>query len=137
MNRDTEFFWEGTQAGELRIQHCAPAARCGTRPGPSCPACHAHDRTHVVASGRGTVFSYVVHRHPPVPGRELPIVLALVDLEEGTRMLAELVDCDPEEVDDRDAGRGRLPADRRRPDPAGLEASMKRRRRSCPSGGCR
>ena len=45
------------------------------------------------------MFSYVVHRHPPVPGRELPILLALVDLEEGTRMLAELVDCEPEEVE--------------------------------------
>ena len=40
-----------------------------------------------------------MHRHPPVPGRELPIVLALVDLEEGTRLLAEVVDCDPEKVE--------------------------------------
>ncbi len=98
MNRDTEFFWQGTQAGELRIQQCAACGALRHPPGPSCPTCHAHDRTHVVASGRGTVFSYVVHRHPPVPGRELPIVLALADLEEGTRLLAELVDCDPDDV---------------------------------------
>ncbi len=45
-----------------------------------------------MASGRGTVFSYVVHRHPPVPGKELPIVIALIDLEEGVRMVGEVVD---------------------------------------------
>jgi uncharacterized protein len=99
LNRDTEFFWEGTKAGELRIQKCGSCGALRHPPGPSCPECHAFDRTHVVASGRGTVFSYVVHRHPPVPGRELPILLALVDLEEGTRMLAELVDCEPEQVE--------------------------------------
>jgi uncharacterized OB-fold protein len=98
-NRDTEFFWEGTRAGELRIQKCGACGALRHPPGPSCPECHAFARTHVVASGRGTVFSYVVHRHPPVPGRELPILLALVDLEEGTRMLAELVDCEPEQVE--------------------------------------
>ena len=39
------------------------------------------ERGYVVASGLGTVFSYVVHRHPPVPGRELPILIALIDLD--------------------------------------------------------
>ena len=50
------------------------------------------DRGYVVASGDGTVFSYVVHRHPPVPGKELPIVIALVDLDEGVRMVGEVVE---------------------------------------------
>lgn len=87
-NRDTEFFWEGTAAGELRIQRCA---RCGTLrhpPGPSCPTCHAFDREHVVAAGTGTVFSTVVHHHPPIPGHTLPLQLALVELDEGVRMVA-------------------------------------------------
>ncbi|MFL6002612.1 MAG: bifunctional MaoC family dehydratase N-terminal/OB-fold nucleic acid binding domain-containing protein [Nocardioides sp.] len=99
MNRDTEFFWEGTRAGELRIQTCNVCGALRHPPGPACPACGALDRGYVVASGRGTVFSYVVHRHPPVPGRELPILLVLVDLEEGVRMLGELLDTDPEKVE--------------------------------------
>ncbi len=45
---------------------------------------------YVVASGKGTVFSYVVHHAPKVPGRSLPFVIALVELEEGVRMLGEL-----------------------------------------------
>ena len=98
-NRDTAYFWEGTQAGELRIQNCNACGALRHPPGPACPECGALDRGHVVASGRGTVFSYVVHRHPPVPGRELPILLVLVDLEEGVRMVGELVDTDPEKIE--------------------------------------
>jgi uncharacterized protein len=99
MNRDTAFFWEGTRAGELRIQSCNACGALRHPPGPACPECGALDRGYVVASGRGTVFSYVVHRHPPVPGRELPILLVLVDLEDGVRMLGELLDTDPEKVE--------------------------------------
>jgi hypothetical protein len=51
-----------------------------------------------VVSGRGTVYSFVVHRHPPVPGKELPILLVLVELEEGVRMVGELLDAEPEDV---------------------------------------
>ena len=92
INRDSQFFWDGTAAGELRLQSCNACDALRFPPGPTCPECGAFDRGHVVASGRGTVFSYVVHRHPPVPGKELPIVIVLVDLDEGLRMLGELVD---------------------------------------------
>ena len=98
-NRDTAYFWEGTQAGELRLQTCNACGALRHPPGPACPECGALDRGHVVASGRGTVFSYVVHRHPPVPGRELPILLVLIDLEEGVRMVGELVETDAEKIE--------------------------------------
>ena len=98
-NRDTAYFWEGTQTGELRIQTCNACGALRHPPGPACPECDAMDRGHVLACGRGTVFSYVVHRHPPVPGRELPILLAVVDLEEGVRMVGELVDIEPEKIE--------------------------------------
>ncbi len=90
MNRDTEFFWEGTAAGELRIQKCNACGDLRHPPGPMCPACHAHDRGHVVASGKGTVFSFLVHHAPRLPGKELPITLALIDLEEGVRVVGEV-----------------------------------------------
>ena len=90
VNRDSAFFWDGAQEKELRIQSCAACGVLRHPPGPACPACGAFDRTYVVASGLGTVFSNVVHRHPPVPGKELPLVLALIDLEEGVRMVGEV-----------------------------------------------
>jgi uncharacterized OB-fold protein len=87
-NRDTEFFWEGTAEGELRIQKCNACGELRHPPGPMCPVCHAADRGYVVASGRGTIFSFVVHHAPQMPGRELPLTLALVELDEGVRMVA-------------------------------------------------
>jgi uncharacterized OB-fold protein len=87
-NRDTEFFWEGTARGELRIQKCNACGLLRHPPGPLCPSCHAADRGYVVASGRGTIFSFLVHHAPRMPGRELPVTLALVELDEGVRMVA-------------------------------------------------
>jgi uncharacterized OB-fold protein len=87
-NRDTEFFWEGTAEGELRIQKCNACGELRHPPGPMCPVCRAADRGYVVASGRGTIFSFVVHHAPEAPGRELPLTLALVELDEGVRMVA-------------------------------------------------
>jgi uncharacterized protein len=98
VNRDTEFFWEGTARGELRIQRCGGCGALRHPPGPMCPSCGETRPEYVVASGEGQVYSYVVHHHPPVPGRSLPFVVALVELTEGVRMLAELVDTPPEEV---------------------------------------
>jgi uncharacterized protein len=96
---DTAFFWEGTAAGELRVQACE---RCGARrhpPGPRCPACGAMATgSYVVAAGTGEVYSYVVHHHPPVPGKKLPIVIALVALPEGVRMTGELLGVAPDRV---------------------------------------
>lgn len=87
-NQDTEFFWEGTAAGELRIQRCNACGALRHPPGPSCPECHAFDRGYVVAAGTGTVFSHVTHHHPKIPGHVLPLQVALVDLDEGARFVA-------------------------------------------------
>ncbi|WP_193614705.1 Zn-ribbon domain-containing OB-fold protein [Nocardioides lijunqiniae] len=100
VGRDSQFFWDGTAERELRIQTCNACGVLRFPPGPSCPECGAFDRGHVVAAGTGTVFSYVVHRHPPVPGKELPIVLALIDLDEGVRMVGEVTDALSDETGD-------------------------------------
>ncbi len=93
---DTEFFWAGTRAGELRIQRCAGCGALRHPPGPACLRCGSAGRAeYIVAAGTGTVYSYVVHRHPPVPGKDLPIVIALVELTEGVRVLGELTGIDP------------------------------------------
>ena len=96
---DTEFFWAGTRAGELRIQHCGDCGALRHPPGPACLNCGAlQHQGYQVAAGTGTVYSYVVHRHPPVPGKELPIIVALVELTEGPRVMAELTGIDPDQV---------------------------------------
>jgi uncharacterized OB-fold protein/acyl dehydratase len=95
---DTSFFWAGTAAGELRIQRCGACGALRHPPGPMCPACGAARPEYAVAAGTGEVYSYVVHHHPPVPGRTLPIVIALVALPEGVRMVGELRGVPPDRV---------------------------------------
>jgi len=96
---DTAFFWAGTAVGELRIQRCAACGALRHPPGPMCPACGTPgDGGYVVAAGTGEVFSYVVHHHPPVPGKKLPLVVALVQLPEGVRMVGEMPGVTPDQV---------------------------------------
>ncbi|VEG57988.1 putative nucleic-acid-binding protein containing a Zn-ribbon [Mycolicibacterium aurum] len=93
-SRDTKFFWDGINAHELRIQR-RPDGALQHPPVPAVWQKKDAEVDYVVASGEGTVFSYVVHHAPKVPGRTLPFVIALVELDEGVRMLGELrgVDC--------------------------------------------
>jgi uncharacterized OB-fold protein len=98
INRDTEYFWEGTKVGELRIQRCGGCGLLRHPPGPMCPECGATKPMHLVSDGLGSVYSYVVHHHPAVPGRTLPFVVALVELDEGVRMLGPLTGVSPSSV---------------------------------------
>ena len=96
---DNSFFWMGTAVGELRIQRCASCGALRHPPGPMCPACGVPgDGGYVVAAGTGEVFSYVVHHYPPVPGKKLPLVVALVQLPEGVRMVGEIPGVTPDQV---------------------------------------
>jgi uncharacterized protein len=98
VSRDTAFFWDGTAAGDLRIQRCGDCGALRHPPGPMCPACGAGRPGYLVAAGTGEVYSYVVQHHPPVPGKQLPIVVALVQLTEGVRMVGELLGVSPDRV---------------------------------------
>lgn len=96
-SKDTKFFWDGVNAHELRIQR-RPDGSLQHPPVPAVWAAKDEPTDYVVASGDGTVFSYVVHHAPKVPGRTLPFVIALVELDEGVRMLGELRGVEPDAV---------------------------------------
>ena len=93
-SRDTRFFWDGVNAHELRIQR-RPDGSLQHPPLPSVWQDETEPIDYPVASGKGMVFSFVVHHAPKVPGRRVPFVIALVELEEGVRMLGELRGVDP------------------------------------------
>jgi uncharacterized OB-fold protein/acyl dehydratase len=96
---DNSYFWDGVAAGELRIQQCGGCAVLRHPPQPLCDRCGSTDQGHVVASGRGTVYSFVVHHGPPLAGVSTPHTALLVDLEEGVRMVSELADgADPARI---------------------------------------
>ncbi|HYA69644.1 MAG TPA: Zn-ribbon domain-containing OB-fold protein, partial [Acidimicrobiales bacterium] len=98
ITEDNAFFFEGLAAGQLLIQRCKSCGVLRHPPRPACAACHSFEWDTVVSSGRGTVFSYVVVHHPAVPGFDYPLPIAVVELDEGTRLVADLVGVEPDEV---------------------------------------
>jgi uncharacterized OB-fold protein/acyl dehydratase len=87
---DSAFFWEGVEADELRIQRCCACGKLRHPPRPMCPYCNSLDWDYVVSKGTGEVYSFVVHHRPEVPGREHPFAVALVQLDEGTRIIGNV-----------------------------------------------
>jgi uncharacterized OB-fold protein len=92
---ETAHFWEGTARGELRLQRCRACATTYFPPQPFCPRCSSDDIEVVRASGRGSLYSYVV-THRAAPGFEAPYVIAVVQLDEGPRLLSNLVGIAPD-----------------------------------------
>ena len=91
---ETQHFWDGTRAGELRLQRCRACEKVYFPPRPSCPACADRDVYVFAASGRATLHSYVInHRAMPGSGFEAPYAIAVAELEEGPRMMTNIVDC--------------------------------------------
>jgi uncharacterized protein len=92
----TRPFWDGVAEGVLRVQRCVACDRHLFYPRAVCPYCMASDLEWTEASGVGEVHSFtVVHRAPPDYRDEVPYVVALVDLDEGVRMMTRLVDVEP------------------------------------------
>jgi uncharacterized OB-fold protein len=88
---ETRHFWEGARAGELRLQRCTVCSHVYFPPRPFCPQCAAQHIQVFRASGRATLYSYVIH-HRPTPGFTPPYSIAVVQLEEGPRMMTNIVD---------------------------------------------
>ncbi len=98
---ETRAFWEGCARHELVLQRCRRCQAVQHRPRALCASCLADDIEHFIASGRGSVHTFTVTYQNHAPGfREaLPYVLAYVELEEGVRMLTNLVDCPPDSIE--------------------------------------
>jgi uncharacterized OB-fold protein len=67
-NLDTDFFWEGTQLGELRLHKCNACGELRHPPGPVCPTCPRDGSRVRRRERRGTIFSFLVHHAPQMPG---------------------------------------------------------------------
>lgn len=93
---ETQPYWDGAAAGELRIQQCTDCSRHFFYPRTACPHCGSVKVEWVRASGRATLYSYVIN-HLPTPGfeAEVPYPIAVVELDEGPRMMTTVVDVEP------------------------------------------
>lgn len=95
---DNAVFWEAARDGRLVAQRCATCGRLRHPPRPMCPECRSLEVESVELSGRGTVHSYAILHHPRHPAFEYPVLVVLVDLDEGVRVVSNLVGVDPSEV---------------------------------------
>lgn len=95
---DNGWWWDGIDRGELLIQKCSDCGVLRHPPRPMCGECQSTKWEAIHSTGLGTVYSYVIMHHPPIPGYGFPIACALIDLEEGTRMVANVVGCELDEV---------------------------------------
>lgn len=95
---DTQFFWDGIHEHRLLIQRCTECQALRHPPRPMCPGCNSLSWDTIEASGRGTVFSFVMPQHPPYPWFDYPYIVVLVDLEEGIRLVSNLCEIAPEAV---------------------------------------
>ena len=91
-------FWEAAREGRLVLQHCDDCGKPIHYPRVACPHCGSVRIDWREASGRGTVYSYtvVVSNAPSAFIADMPYVVAIIELDEGVRMLSNLINYEPE-----------------------------------------
>lgn len=95
---DNMGYWEGINRHELVFQRCK---ECGTwrhPPRPVCPKCRSFEKEWAPSTGKGTVYSCVTYQESPHPGFKAPYSVVLVEMEEGVRLVSNMVDIKPEEI---------------------------------------
>jgi uncharacterized OB-fold protein len=95
---DNAFYWEAAAEGKLVAQRCGDCGVLRHPPRPMCGHCQSLDIEVVALSGRGTLYSYAILHHPQHPSFDYPVLAALVDLDEGIRLLSELADVDASDI---------------------------------------
>lgn len=96
-DKDSEVYWQAARRHELLLQQCSDCERFRFYPRSVCPHCLSDKFRWRPSSGRGRVYSFtIIHRAPtPAFRDQVPYVLALIDLDEGVRMMSNVIDCDP------------------------------------------
>jgi len=92
---DNAVYWDAAAEGRLVAQRCGGCGELRHPPRPACPHCHSLAIDVAPLSGLGTLYSYAVLHHPQNPAFDYPVLAALVDLDEGIRVVSNLVDVEP------------------------------------------
>jgi uncharacterized protein len=97
---ETEEYWKATAQGRLAIPFCTVCGEAVYYPRAHCPSCYSDALEWRDLSGRGNVYTYTIVRRGEGPYAEVtPYVVAYVELEEGPRVLTNVVDVEPEDVE--------------------------------------
>ncbi|MFC0865825.1 Zn-ribbon domain-containing OB-fold protein [Sphaerimonospora cavernae] len=99
VTQDNEFWFRAAAEGRLEIQRCADCQTLRHPPAPACPQCRSLEWDTVESSRRCTLHSYTVIHHPKDDAFDYPLIVGLVDLEEGIRLVADIAGVDREEIE--------------------------------------
>lgn len=96
---DSRPYWEGLAQHILRIQRCSSCQQAVFYPRGICPHCHSDQLVWITATGRGTIYSYTVaHQAFGLFAEQVPFIVAMVELEEGVRLMTRIIDAPREQV---------------------------------------
>jgi uncharacterized OB-fold protein len=100
ISEDTQPYWEGTRAGELRAQRCRACRHLRFPPSILCPKCLGEETDWERLSGRGTIYTFIVIHRPVHPAflDDAPYNVAIVELDEGIRTHTNIVECANEDL---------------------------------------
>ncbi|WP_020109168.1 bifunctional MaoC family dehydratase N-terminal/OB-fold nucleic acid binding domain-containing protein [Nocardia sp. 348MFTsu5.1] len=98
LNQDNAFWFDAAKEHRLVIQRCTACGTLRHPTGPMCGHCRSLDWDTVDASGKGFVYSFVVNHHPKIDAFDYPLIVAVIELEEGTRLIANMVGIEPDQV---------------------------------------
>lgn len=97
-NNDSKHYWQGLRDGKILIQKCSSCGTLRHPPQPMCNNCQSLEWGTVEATGKGTVHSYTTMHYPHIPPFDYPNIIVLVDLDEGVRLVSQMVDCKPDDM---------------------------------------
>ena len=99
-DEDTQPFWDFSKKHELRVQRCLKCGKLHYPPSPICPHCLHMESEWVKLSGRGRVYSFIIvrRRYHPAFDKDLPYAVAIIETDEGVRVLSNVIGCKPEDV---------------------------------------
>jgi uncharacterized OB-fold protein len=95
---DNAWWFEACREHRLLIQRCSACGLLRHPPHTMCANCRSLEWDTVEASGRATVYSFVVNHYPQVPAFDYPLAVGLIELEEGTRLVSDIIGIDPAEI---------------------------------------
>lgn len=93
-------FWEGCREGKLMLQYCDACQRHQFYPRLYCMHCGSKEVRWVEASGRGAIYSYTIIHQNKSPDfvNDTPYNVAIIQLDEGPRMMSNIIDIDPADL---------------------------------------
>jgi hypothetical protein len=100
INEMSRPYWEGAKRHELLLQKCQECGHYRYPPGETCPSCLSDKLEWVKVSGRGSVYTWTVFHqaYHPAYKDDIPYAVVVVELEEGPRMITNLVNCRIEDI---------------------------------------